>query len=225
MEETQGLSPSPLPMRLIEVFFNPGKLFETLREKPLWFGALFVGALLVTASVLLIPSELLVQASRAAILRQGGEVPPFMEGAGGLFKVIGVLGAVLFWFIWAFLLAAVAVVVFAFLFGDEGRYVQYLSVVSHALIISAVGALLTLPLRIVQEDPALTLSLGTFAFFLEEGYPLRVLKGLDLFSLWGYGVMAVGATKIDPRRGFTSALIVFLLVGLVTALLFGIPQG
>jgi hypothetical protein len=47
--------------------------------------------------------------------------------------------------------------------GDRGRYVQYLAVVSHVLIIGAVGGLLLVPLRLFQQDPSLSLSPGAFA--------------------------------------------------------------
>jgi hypothetical protein len=77
------------------------------------------------------------------------------------------------------------------------------------------------PLKLAQGDPSLTLSLGTFAFFLDEGYPLRVLKMLDLFGLWAYVVMAIGVTKIDPKRGLGSALGFFLVFALGFALIFG----
>ena len=82
-----------------------------------------------------------------------------------------------------------------------------------------------LPLRLSQGDPSVTLSLGTFAFFLEEGYPLRVLKMLDLFSLWSYAVMAIGVTKIDPKRGLGLAFGFFSLFAIGSALLFGIFGG
>lgn len=225
MEEIAPAPPSALPVRVLEVFFSPGKLFESLREKPLWFGALFVGGLFVAVTVLLLPGEMLVSPAREAILREGGEVPSFMEGPANLFKVIGVLAGVLFWFVWAFFLSAVVLVVFNFLFGDEGRYAQYLTVVSHALIIGAVGGILLVPLRIAQQDAELTLSVGTFFSFLDAGYLLRVLKGLDLFGLWGYAVMAVGVTKIDPKRSLGSAMAVFFTLALVAALLFGIRAG
>ncbi|MFH1764333.1 MAG: YIP1 family protein, partial [Gemmatimonadota bacterium] len=136
-----------------------------------------------------------------------------------------VLGGGIAFFIMAFVLAGIVTLFFSFLFGDEGRYVQYLSVVAHASVISALGALLLVPLKLSQGDPSVTLSLGTFAFFIEDGYPLRVLRLLDLFALWSYGVMAIGVTKIDPRRGFGFALTFFFIFALVFALIFGIFGG
>jgi hypothetical protein len=225
VEERAHSPPSSLPKRVMQVFFAPGDLFEGLREKPVWFGVLVLGGVLAVVSILLIPPDLWLAAAREQFIQQGREVPPGLAPAGGLLRITALVGGGIAWFVWAFILAGVVTVVFSFVLGDEGRYAQYLSVVSHGLLIGAVGALLTVPLKIVQQDPSLTLNVGTFAVFLERGYAFRVLKLLDLFGLWGYGVMAVGVTKVDPRRGLSSALYFFLAFALVFSLIGGIFGG
>lgn len=221
----ETVSAMSLPERLVKVFFSPGDVFQSLREKPAWFGALAAGAILVALSVLLIPADVWVQSMREQVARRGGEVPPFMETAGTVFRMASVASGVIFWFIWAFILSGIVTLVFSFLFGDEGRYTQYLSVVGHALFIGAVGALLLVPLRIYQQDPSLTLNLGTFLPFLEEGYAFRVLKLLDLFGIWSYAVMAVGVATMDPRRKIGSSLAFFMAFAVIFALVFGIFGG
>jgi hypothetical protein len=217
--------PMSLAARLTRVFFSPGDVFERLREEPSWFGALAVGALLVVLSLALIPAEIWVQAMRERAAEQGAELPSLMASAGPLFRLAGIASGVVFWFAWAFLLAGIVTVAFAFFLGDDGRYAQYLAVVSHALVISAFGAVLLGPLRIYRGDPSFTLNLGTFFPFLGEGYAFRVLKLLDLFGLWGYAVIAVGVTKIDPRRGIAAALTFSWAFALAFAMVFGVFGG
>lgn len=211
--------------RLASVFVSPGDVFERLRGNPSWFGALAVGAGLVVLSMALIPAEIWVQAMGERAAEEGAEMPSFMASAGPMFRLAAIASGVVFWFVWAFLLAGIITVVFAFFLGDDGRYVQYLAVVSHALVISALGAALLFPLRIYQGDPSFTLNVGTFFPFLAEGYAFRVLKLLDLFGLWGYAVMALGVTKVDPRRSISTALAVCWAFALVFALVFGIFGG
>ena len=225
MEASAPPSSMSLPVRLLKVFFSPGELFESLKAKPVWGAALVVGGVLAGLAVILIPADIWVQAMRAQAAERGSELPPFMESASAAFRLATAAGGLVFWFVWAFLLAGILTFVFAFLLGDEGKYVQYLSIVGHALFISALGALLLLPLRIAQEDPSLTLSLGTFLPVLQEGYAFRVLKLLDLFGLWSYAVMAVGVTKIHARRGIASALSFCWAFALVFAMVFGIFGG
>jgi len=221
MEPEGSVQLPPLPKRLAQVFFSPGELFTALREKPVWFSAMLVVGILVGLALALIPPELWVEFSRNRMIEQGQPVPPGFESSGSIMRIFSVLGGALVTPIMMFILAGVVTFFFSFLLGDDGRYVQYLAIVAHASIITALGSLVLVPLKIQQGDPSLTLSLGTFAMFLGDGYVLRVLKLLDLFAIWSYGVMAVGVTSIDPRRGFAGALAFFLAFALVFALIFG----
>jgi hypothetical protein len=212
-------------MRLFQVLVAPGDLFTALRGNPAWAGALLVGAVLVAGSALLIPMDLMMDAARQQLISQGQAVPPNLESTGGIIRVMSVVGPFVSWFIWALFLALVVWLVFGVLLGDEGRFKHYLAVVSHGLFIAALGALATLPLKLFQQDLTLNLSLASFAFFLEDGYLLRVLRLLDLFALWGYAVMAIGVTKIDPRRGLAGPLVVLFGFAVVFAAVFGIFGG
>ena len=224
--EAEPTAPSmPLPSRLVKVFFSPGEVFEYTSKNPAWFGALAIGATLIALSMLLIPAEIWIQGMREQAANQGGELPGFMTSAGPAFRLISALSGAVGTFLMVFIIAGVVTLFFAFLMGDDGRYKQYLSIQSHALIIGAVGSLLLVPLRIVQEDPSLTLNVGTFLPFIQEGYAFRVLKLIDLFGLWSSVVMAVGVTKIDPRRGMGVALSFFLVLAVAMALVFGIFGG
>jgi hypothetical protein len=209
-----------LPARLAKVFFSPGELFAALKERPVWGGAMLVAAVVVGLAMALIPTDMWIEIARNSMIESGQEVPPGFESAGGIVRFFSILGPIIMTPVMMFVLAGVMTLVFSFLAGGEGRYKQFLSVVAHASIISAVGALITVPLKLAQGDPSVTLSLGTFFTFLEDGYFLRVLKMLDLFALWSYVVMAIGVTKMDPKRSMGFALGFFLVFAVGFALLF-----
>jgi hypothetical protein len=225
VEESTAAPLPSLPQRLIQVFFSPGELFTALRDKPVWFGALAVSSVLIFMSTVFIPTDVWMEFSRAQIIESGQEVPAGFESGAAVIRIVSVIVGPIAFFVMAFIISGVITLVFSILLGDEGRYGQYLSVMAHASIISSAGALLLLPLKLAQGDPSLTLNVGTFAFFLEDGYMSRVLKMIDLFGLWSFAVMAVGVTKIDPRRSFGSALAVFMVFAVGMALLFGLFGG
>ena len=205
------------PRRVVDVFFNPGRLVDMLAARPAWAAALLVGALLVVLQVWLIPLEIWESTVRQLMLEQGRD--PQGAGVGAtVFRMSGMVGGAIAWIVITVALAGVFTTIFAFLLGDEGRYVQYLSVLAHAWLIPALVGLALVPLRISQADPQLTLSVGTFFFFLQEGYLLEVLTFLDLSQLWALLVVAQGAHAIDSRRSFTSAAVLLLLLNLVLAL-------
>jgi hypothetical protein len=219
--ETESAPPIPsLPARLLKVFVSPGELFTELRENPAWFGILAVGAVLAALSMFLIPADLWTQMTREQSAQAGSQ--PMPEWVLGLIRFVGPLFAAFGHFVSAFIMAGVLWLFFGFFFGDEGKYKQYLSVVGHALVITAVGGLLLTPLRIMQENIEATLNLGTFFFFMEDGYPLRVLQMLELFGLWGLVVMAIGVSKVNPKRSLGSALTFLAVFAVGTALLFAL---
>ena len=212
--------PPALPVRVLQVFYAPGQLFERLRVRPLWGSALVLGAVLVAASVILIPTDVWEEMFRQQMLRSGRQMP---EGFNlGILKWFGLGGGVLFWFVLSLFLAGVSALIFHLMLGDEGRFVQYLSIVAHALLIPAIGGLLLVPLKIAQRDPQMTLNLSLFIPMDSDAYPLRVLRGLDLFQIWSCLVMAVGIAKLDARRSWGSAAAFLLVVAVVMAMLFAV---
>ncbi len=205
------------PRRLLDVFFDPGRLTDALAERPAWATALFVGAVLVVLQVWLIPLEIWEASFRQMMLEQG-QAAQATEVGGTILRVSGMVGGAVAWMLMTFAMAGLFTVVFAFVLGDEARYVQYLSVLSHAWLIPAVVGLTLVPLRIAQADPQLTLNVGTFFFFLPEGYLLDVLTFLDLSQLWALLVVARGAHAMDGRRSFGSAVAILLSLNLILAL-------
>ncbi len=68
--------PSPpslpsLPSRLVQVIASPGALFDVLRQRPAWGGAVLLGALLLLLGAGLTPPELLLNTMRERLLERG----------------------------------------------------------------------------------------------------------------------------------------------------------
>jgi len=219
VEEAQAPIPA-LPRRVLDTFFSPGKLAEALAQRPLWAGALFVGAVLIVLQTVLIPVEVWEAMFRETALQQGREMPEGLAIGGTFMRISAVVGGSIAWFIMSFLMAGIVTLIFAFILGDDGRYRQYLAVLVHAWMIPALVGCAMLPLRIAEENPQLTLNLGAFFFFLPDGYWLKVLTMLDLSQLWASLVMAQGASVIDPRRSFTSAAVILIGLSVALAMIF-----
>lgn len=208
----------PLHVRLVQVFVSPGRLMERLVEHPRWVGAMVVSAVLVGVSMALVPTDIFMEAQRQAALERGAEMPEFGEEAMQVMRIVIPAATVVATVVFSFVFAGVYTIIFAFLLGDEGRYVQYLAAVTHAWFIAALLGLLITPLRIATEDPQYTLNLASFFFFLSDGYLYNVLRSLDLTQIWSTLVIAQGAHTIDTRRSFASAATILLVILLAFAL-------
>lgn len=202
----EGIRAAPgLPRRLLLVFVAPGAVFARLREDPVTFATLMVGAALVAASNLLIPLEIWEGAVREQLLEAGQDFPDDLGTVAQVGRIAAVLGAFVAWPLFTLAAAGAYLALFVFGMGYEGRYRQYLSVVAHALLVPAVGALLMVPLRIVTEDPQFSLTVGLLAPFGEEGFLPAFLGLLDLFNLWAWALVGIGAATLDGRRGAGTA--------------------
>lgn len=198
--------------RILLAFTAPGALGDSLRAHPAWAATALIGAVLVVAATAAIPADIWAEFMRAQAMARGGTA---QEGAAtaSLFRNIGIASAGLAWFVILFVVSGVLTFVFAFVLGDEGRYRQYLSALSHANLIAALGAVAVAPLKIARRDPQLTLSVGTFVErFLDEGFLLYWLRGMDLFALWSWVVLAILVSRIDPRRSAGSAVAILLTI-------------
>jgi hypothetical protein len=221
----QEAHPPGLFNRYFRVFFSPDLLFQGLRGRPDWVGALLLGGCLVAAGTLLIPPELTLATLRERMLEQGQPVPPGFEDVGRWLRY-GIAGAAFVsWSIVLSIFAGLVTVFFAFLLGHEGTYRQYLAVVAHAHLIAATSGILLSPLRIVMEDAQLLLSLGTFAAFLEPGYMLRFLSFLDLFGLWSWVLVGLGAARIGRKKSWTFGCVSVLMIPVTTAAVIAIFTG
>lgn len=207
--------PPPRPAffrRLWMVFVKPGELFAALVQNPAWLPVAVLVALAVGGSMWLLPVEAfdMMQANIPEEQReQMPDLPP------EFFRAMTTGGAALATFLFPVIISLVTYVLFVFIRGDRATYRQHLCVNAHTGVITVLGALFTLPLRMRSQDIEQSLSVGSFFRFLPDGYLSSVLAGLDLFSLWSCIVAGIGLAAIDPRRGAKSTAIV--LVGILLA--------
>ncbi|MDE3002027.1 MAG: hypothetical protein OXU33_02660 [Gemmatimonadota bacterium] len=214
-----------LPVRLINVFVSPGRLMGQLAEQPKWIGALVLTTAMTAATAWLIPAELIFETVRQQMIGQGVDVGEFGEDQLNALRYGRIPGAVIFTLLLQFGIAALYALIFTFILGDEGRYVQYLAAVSHGWFIPALIGVLLLPLVIHTQNLELRLTIDVFiAGFLEPGFVRNVAKLLDLTVIWSILVIAQGAHAIDRRRSFLSAATIMLTIFVLYAVVIGYAQ-
>ena len=207
--------------RYVQVFFSPDDLFQGLRTRPYWVGAVLLGSGLAAVGVMLLTPDIMLATVREQALASGQPLPPefedlLAEWAGVVRYIIGAATFV-FWPLIPVVSAGVVTVIFAFLIGHEGTYKQYLAVVAHAHLVTATAAVLVAPLRIAMEDAQVLISLGSFAPFLEPGYLLRFLSLLDLFGIWAWLLVGLGAARIARKKSWAVGCVFVLMIPVVPA--------
>lgn len=241
-------APQPgLWSRIVGVFADPRAAFESVtslvsvpdpveagktRDRSLWWVPLvIVVAVGVAVTAYTVPNIVMPQqatAIREAVLERGGSPEQAddairMSGAIGL--PMGIVSAALGTFI--FVLAGAGLLhLLMKLVGGKGMFRHSRAVFSYALLVSALGSLVKLPLMMSKKT--MFIETGPTLFFrgLEPSDKLyRFLSGFDIFTLWLVAVLIVGyavAYRLPARK---AAVIVIVLWLALTGLMSLLPGG
>lgn len=206
--------------RILWVLISPGKLMEDLAEKPrVLFGlllsalsmdVLFLVRLPLYMDFLRSSMSLTNQAMTAELLETS---LPIAAVAGLISTPIGAVIGMMF----------ITLIFFAVLklIGGQGKFKAYLSVTGYSYVITALYLLLLIPVSFVtgslHQDVPLT-SIATLASSDMVGtFLYGMLKGIDVFVIWNYAVMAIGFTAVSKlkKKYVYGVVTAVFLIGLI----------
>lgn len=207
--------------RVSGVFFEPGKVFADLAQKPRWIVPVVIMILLGLASVYVISTHVgwdtvvriqLNSSSRTADLTADQKEQAIERGAK-IGSVIGWVAAVLGPPLFILIVAGVLTGLFNALIGTDLTFSQMFSITAYAFMVRALfSILLTL---IIYLKPAEDFNIQTSPFSLaillnkqETPKWLFALAGsLDLFAIWLVVLLALGFSVAARKLSFGKALI------------------
>jgi hypothetical protein len=102
--------------------------------------------------------------------------------------------------------------------GGEGKFKAYLSVVSHANVITVLYTLLLIPITYITGTMSLTSSITSLSTLVSKDAvsPVlySILNSIDLFSIWYYVVAAIGmaaVSKLKKRNVYIVVAVLFVI--------------
>jgi len=209
---------------LVKVVYDPGAVFERLREKPsFWRPFIAICVVQLVLGVLQLPYTKAAMAAQFAQMpaRAGGGAPDPSKFAtiGLLFVPIGLL--------LLFLISAALLWVLVSVFAGDARFATLLSVATYVgitFVLLSVAGLATLMLKGVQgiTSPAdLQPALGLDLLVPEAGrFTTALLKAFNPFSIWGVILTAIGIQtthRTSKGTAYTVAAIAFVIGTLIGA--------
>lgn len=208
--EAEQAEPLPnLVVRLLQVFFSPAALFDRLKQRPVWIGAILALIVLSLVANLLLPEEILRQAVQAQLGPDA--TAQQVEAAARVGAIVGRVGAVLFPPLVVAIVAGVLILIYNTLTGGEATFRQLYSATAHAFVITTLGGFLTLGLIVARGDVQVALALHVLAPGLETTrYLYRFLHGINVFGLWTAVVLGIAVSRIYPRRSAGSAAMLLI---------------
>lgn len=220
--------------KIVNTFFEPKKLFQSLKIKPTWLVPFIIVAILGMGSFWFTfplimkdvvtniqENERFTEEQKEMIIERiaGADHPPVYQLA---FAPVGVL-------VYLFLIAGVLFLVFNVLLGGDSSFKRVLSVFSYSTLIAIPQAIVKLPLTFAKQTVNVQTSL---AIFLspddKETFLYKVLGGLDVFTLWQVLVISLGLAVMynyTMKKSFTVVLILWILLIVVGAALSTLLGG
>lgn len=202
--------------RLLGVFTSPDRTFADIAREPHFVLCLAVQAVVGAAYwIYMVQRVGAYNLARQALLQsaRGRAMDPTAQQQAAtisakVYQFIGYTTPVLV-IISALVMGAIILGVSVFLLGHESKYKQALSVTCHALLTQTLFALLAMLLLTLMADPTtfqFTNPIGTNpAFFMDKAssspFIYAFATHLDLFSLWGVVLLAIGLAKMGGKKG------------------------
>jgi Yip1 domain len=239
-------APPPAPARgliarAIGIITSPKATFEEVVRIPRPFGILFLCCLVIGIAQGV--PQFTERGRQAALDMQvqnyermtGQTVTDEMyrafEQQGRIGAYFGIVFVFIFMTIWSLIQTAILWAIFNALLGGMATFKQVLAVVTHSQVIGALGILIGAPIQFMQGTMSMggPFNLGVLVPMLEEGsFLARFLGFVNVFTIWGLIVLAMGLAVLYHRKTLNIAIAliaVFCLISGVVIAAFGRFMG
>ncbi len=225
------------PARLFGVFYEPGKVFADLAEKPRWIVPVILGILFALSFTYAVSARIgweqtirqtLANSPRTADLPADQREQAIARGAK-FAGVAGWVGSVAGPPLFILIVAGVLTGLFNALLGADLRFIQAFSITAYAFLIRGLYTLMMILVLYLKppEDFDIRVSPFSPAAYLDRHdtpkWLMSLAGSLDLFAIWTLIVLAIGfavaARKMSFAKSLTAIGIPWLLFAIATMIL------
>ena len=227
------------PGRIFGVFYEPGKVFADLAEKPRWIvplilgmltGLIFVNAINTRIGWDQIVRKQIMSNARTADMPAADREVAIQRGAK-VGSIIGWVGAVVGGPFFCLIVAGVLTGLFNALLGTDLRFAQAFSITAYGFVIRQLYSLLLILVMYLKPPEEFDLRVSPFspaAYMNAQDNPkwlMATMGTLDLFTFWVLIVLAIGFSVAARKISFTKSLITIGIPWLLVAIAGIITQS
>lgn len=210
-----------LGKRMMGVFVSPGATFEAVRARVSvadWLVPLILMAIVGTVTLyLILPLQMEMAETNVA-----EDMKAATDAAAVIFAPFGVV-------VWAFVIAAIFLVLVRFVLGGETTYRHVLAVTCYGSLVGIPGAIVTVPLMLAKESAVVQVGLGLLLpDSMAESFLAYFLHSLSVFAIWQCALTAIGlgiVSGISTKKAAIGVFVLFILYALGSAALEGMAKG
>jgi hypothetical protein len=216
--------------RAIGIITSPKATFEDVVRSPRPLGILFVCSVIIGIAQSV--PQFTERGRQAALDMQVQQVERFtgqtisdqqyraMERQMRVGTYIGPIFVLIFMTIWSLVQTAILWAIFNAMLGGTATFKQVLAVVTHSTVIGALGIVVAAPIMLYQGTMSMggPFNLGVLVPMLDEGsFLARFLGVINVFTIWGLIVLAIGLGVLYRRKTSNIAIGLFAAFGLIAA--------
>jgi hypothetical protein len=206
--------------RLSGVFFEPGKVFADVAQRPRWIAPILISMLIGAGLIYAISTHIgwdqtvrqtIMNNPRTADLPADQREKAIATGTK-VASILGWVGALLGAPLSVLIIAGVLTGLFNGLLGTELKFAQTFAITAYALLVRAVLAALLILLVYLKPPEDFNIQVSPFspaAYMNRLDNPkwLMSLAGsLDLFTIWSIVLLAIGFSVAAKKLSFTKSL-------------------
>jgi hypothetical protein len=207
--------------RVAGVFYEPGKVFADLAERPRWIVPILISILLGMSFVYAVNTHVgweqivrqqIAASPRAADLPADQREQAIARGAK-FASVIGWVGAVLGPPFFVLIIAGILTGLFNALLGTDLKFFTMFCITCYAMLVRAVYSILLIVIMFLKPPEDFNIRISPFSpagYMSVQDTPkwLMALAGsLDLFTIWTIVLLAIGFSVASRKIAFSKALI------------------
>ncbi|AUG56776.1 YIP1 family protein [Acetivibrio saccincola] len=203
-EQSEDLEELSVLERITGVFISPGKVMKWLAKNPKILLPIIISAIVPLFTLILnYPSfkEALMTAIETELANMGEELIPGTERILEIFlaagAIMGAVGTVLLDILTISLLLWGIIK----LFKGGGELKQYISIVSHAGLISLLVFIVISVVSFIMGKFTLDVSITSLAVIIPESlqgtFIYGVLNNVEIFTIWQYFVIGIGTSEVS----------------------------
>ncbi|NLY43239.1 MAG: YIP1 family protein [Clostridiaceae bacterium] len=208
------------------VIFEPAKSFEEIKDKPTFLFPFIIMSIVVgVTTYAMMPYMDIISAYSLELMGVTPDHPAFQQQnvQQPLFITIplGILSVILGWVVMAGLCRLLSMI-----FVGEGNFKKDLSVFANTYVFSLIGSIISAVLLVATGSAAkMNVSLSLFTPFLEKtSFTFWLLNSINIFTLWGLIIAALGISIVENIKKVKAYLIVFTpwLLGKIIVVAFNV---
>jgi len=220
--------------KILNIFFEPRKVFESLKTKPTWLVPFIILVLISVVSMYLtypfimadtiekirtnekIPDE---QKEMIVSRMEENTQPPWWQVA---LAPVGVL-------IYFLIVSGILFFVGNVLLGGDSSFRKVFSVYIYSSLVAIPAAIIKIPLAVAKKTAEVQTSLALFLSpDIKEAFIYRFFAHFDIFNIWMIILVSLGLAvmyNFTVKKSFTTVFALWLLWAIVSSSLAGLFGG